>query len=235
MNNTLANGLALLDFLSHTAETFGVSELATKLTLPKSHVHRLLQTLVTAGYAVQEADRRYRIGLRPLEVSCALLHNLPLRAAALPSLHRLAKSTRLDAFVAIPHQGGGLVVGAVYTDGLQRDPAASIGMMLKGGTATCALFSACISGFAKPTCTASEATKIRRARFAVKDPEFSGPMNGMAALVSDSTGTTLGALCLSGPTEEFSENFDQKSTLLRTLADELGARFAHQATAKGTP
>ena len=35
--------------------------LAQRLALPKSHVHRLLQTLVDTGYAVQDADRRYRI------------------------------------------------------------------------------------------------------------------------------------------------------------------------------
>ena len=84
MNNTLANGLALLAELSATAQAHSVTELAGRLRVPKSHAHRLLQTLVEIGYAVQDGDRRYRIGLEPLAISKALLANHPLRIAAMP-------------------------------------------------------------------------------------------------------------------------------------------------------
>ncbi|MEK7415393.1 MAG: helix-turn-helix domain-containing protein [Planctomycetota bacterium] len=235
MNNTLANGLSVLGFLSQTAASFGVSELATQLKLPKSHVHRLLQTLVETGYVVQQEDRRYRIGLRPLEISCALLHNLPLRSAALPSLHHLAKTFGLDAFVAIPHQGAGLIVAAVYADGRQRDPAASIGTTLKMGTATWKLFTACVSDFGSSPLTATELKQIRRERFVVKDPDLGVSMgNGMAALVSDLAGNVHGAICSSGPGDEFRRGFKQNAALLRATADKLGATFPVQASAKAS-
>jgi DNA-binding IclR family transcriptional regulator len=228
MNNTLANGLALLGFLSRTADSFGVSELATALKLPKSHVHRLLQTLVETGYAVQEDDRRYRVGLRPLEVSSALLHHLPLRAAALPVLHRLSKATGMDAIVTIPHDGAGVNVGAVYPDGRQVDPAAAIGSRLMvGHTATGKLFAVCIPGFAAIDLGARESAQIRRARFAVKDPALGDGFNGMAALVGDPATTIHGALGMSGPGEHFRRAFERASGMLRSAADELATSLAH--------
>lgn len=226
MNNTLANGLALLGFLSRTAESFGVSTLAAELKLPKSHVHRLLQTLVATGYAVQEGDRRYRAGLRPLEVSSALLHHLPLRAAALPVLHRLAKATSLDAYVCIPHNHAGVIVGAVYPDGRQRDPGAAIGSRLAvGSTATGNLFAACVSGFDHATLSVHALATLRRARFAVKDPTLREAFNGMAALVGDPDGVVLGALGLAGPGEPFRRNVARSTTLLHAAADELSTAF----------
>lgn len=228
MNNTLANGLALLQFLSRTADSFGVSELATALSLPKSHVHRLLRTLVEGGYAVQDSDRRYRVGLRPLEVSSAVLHHLPLRAAALPRLHRLAEITGLDAIATIPHDGVGLTVAAVFPAGRQRDPGAAIGSRLApGGTATGKVFATLIDGFAdRATVPPRELPSIRRARFAVKDASLAAPMNGMAAAVVDERGAVLGGLGLAGPGDDFRRGFERASALLREHADELGAELS---------
>ncbi len=228
MNNTLANGLALLRFLSGTAERFGVSELAARLELPKSHVHRLLRTLVETGYAVQEPDRRYRIGLRPLEVSCALLQHLPLRVAAVPLIHLLAKSTGMDAITSIPFDGAGLIVAAIHPDGRQRDPSASIGGRLHPDhTATGKAFSVLIHGFAPPPkLSTSELARIRRDRFAIKDPTLAAPMNGMAAVVADASGTVLGALGLAAPGEDFRRHFAKAAAALRAAATELEARLA---------
>lgn len=224
MNNTLANGLTLLALLSRTAEAHRVSDLATALALPKSHVHRLLQTLVDLGYAVQQADRTYRIGLRPLEISSALLHHLPLRSAALPILHDLAARTRMDAIVCIPVDGGaGLIVGAQYADGLQRDPAAAIGSRLEpGSTATGTLFAACMPGAVPTNLDARRIERIRRERFAVKDADLGPAINGMAALVTDGTGAVLGSLGLSAPGDLFRRRFTSAAAALRRAAKRLG-------------
>jgi DNA-binding IclR family transcriptional regulator len=224
MNNTLANGLTLLGFLSRTADGFGVSELAVELKLPKSHVHRLLQTLVEMGYVVQDEDRTYRIGLRPLELSSALLHNLPLRAAAMPLLHDLAESTGMDAIISIPHEGTGLIIGAIYSQGRQRDPGAAIGSRLHPErSATGALFAACIPGFAKPT-DSRAAAEIRRP---VKDPTFA-TSNGMAAAIRDLDGTVCGALGLAAPADQFQRRFTSASTVLRRAAERLSESLASQ-------
>jgi len=47
-----------------------VTELGAELGLAKSTIHKLLQTLLRRGYAVQEpASGRYRLGLKFLELA----------------------------------------------------------------------------------------------------------------------------------------------------------------------
>lgn len=234
MNNTLANGLQLLATLSATAEAHSVTELAQSLGLPKSHVHRLLQTLVDTGYAVQDADRRYRIGLEPLAISKALLANHPLRQLARPHLHRLAEATGMDAIVSIVHRGGvALVLAGVYPDGEQRDLATAIGNRLNfPGTATGALFAVTIPDYADPTALpAAERKAIARDGFALKDPTLTTTFNGMAASVRDADGQVIGALGLSAPREVFVPGLPNARQLLRAAADAISATLALRPTA----
>ena len=46
MNNTLQNGFRLLEHLSLTAQEHSVTELTEVFALPKSHICRLLKTLI---------------------------------------------------------------------------------------------------------------------------------------------------------------------------------------------
>jgi len=222
MNNTLANGLRLLDLLSATAESFAVTDLAARLGVPKSHAHRLLQTLVEQGYAVQDEDRRYRIGMEPLVVSKALLANHPLRRAARPILHRLAVATGLDAIVSIPHRGGSaLVLAAVHPDGEQRDPGSAIGNRLRyPGSASGTLLAALIDGFADPSAMpADDRAAIVRDRFVWLDPSQRAETNAMAAAVSDLAGVVVGVLGISGPRRRFAEIHAEARIELRAAAE----------------
>jgi len=127
-NSTLVHGLRILQALAGTAVPCGVSELARQLGLPKSQVHRLLQTLVGTGFVRRTVDlRRYCIGLKPLELSSALLQHHALRRLAMPILHRLSAETGEDAILSVLHDDCALIIAAIYPEGRQRDPAASVG------------------------------------------------------------------------------------------------------------
>lgn len=130
MNNTLSNGVRLLEHLAATAQAHGLGEVAQALDLPKSHVHRLLRSWCELGYVEQAPDRRYRIGLGPLVLSQALLAHHHLRAAALPVLHEGCQTTGLDWVLAQRHRDQVLIVAALYPDGRRLDPASSIGSRL---------------------------------------------------------------------------------------------------------
>jgi DNA-binding IclR family transcriptional regulator len=129
VNNTLRNGLRLLEHLAGTTDSFAVSTLAASVALPKSHVHRLLQGLVEDGWVVQDGDRRYRIGLKPLELSSALLSHLPLRRAALPQMRELADRIAHDVVLAQLVDGAVLVIAGEYRLG-HTDPALAVGKRL---------------------------------------------------------------------------------------------------------
>jgi IclR family KDG regulon transcriptional repressor len=223
MNSTLANGLQLLAILSGTAEAHSVTGLAASLGLPKSHVHRLLQTLVGLGYAVQDPDRRYRVGFEALAVSKALLANHPLRVAAMPHLYRLAEATGMDAAVTVPGRGEGIILASAYPQGVQGDAASSIGNRLSfPETATAALFAVFVPGFADPgLLDGQRRAAIARDRLALRDPNKTTTHNGMATPVRAGDGTVIGGLGLSAPVERFVPRYERGRELLLLAAAEI--------------
>lgn len=72
----------------------GVTEIATLLSLPKSAVHRVLESLTASGFTVKEHERgKYRLGPRAFELSIATLGTVDLKALALPLMEELSRST----------------------------------------------------------------------------------------------------------------------------------------------
>ena len=77
IDKTLTKGLLLLEALSGSEGSRGISDLAQDLSLTKSNVHRLLQTLIRCGYITKEqsteryllSSKLWRIshGSRPIE------------------------------------------------------------------------------------------------------------------------------------------------------------------------
>lgn len=111
MNHTLINGLRVLECVARTHRDFSVSDLAGALDLPKSHVHRLLRTLVDAGYLAQSPDtRKYRSDFHVLALAGPFAENLPLRIEGGPVLRALSGAARSSAYLAVPHQGAPLII-----------------------------------------------------------------------------------------------------------------------------
>lgn len=81
--------------LSYAEEDLSLQQIAEATNLHPSTAHRLLIPLVNLGFADQQPDRRYRVGLEAILVGAAFLRRSPIRHAALPFLMRLAEQTKL--------------------------------------------------------------------------------------------------------------------------------------------
>jgi len=94
MDQTLAKGLHLLEWLARERRECGVSEAARALGLARSNAHRTLQTLVGCGFAVQNpATSAYRAGLRLFELGSLVGDAVDVAALVRPHLARLAAVT----------------------------------------------------------------------------------------------------------------------------------------------
>lgn len=87
-SRALAKGLELLEALGASGEPTPLRDLADAVGLGKASVFRLVQTLVSTGFASQEDDGRYSLNCRWLP---GAIHNWLARArsAALPEMQRL--------------------------------------------------------------------------------------------------------------------------------------------------
>ena len=98
---SLLRGLAALEHVAAAGEAT-VADLATALALPRASAHILLSTLTLAGY-LRQARRRgaYRVDLKVLELTNAVLRHMPVRERAAALLHELAAETGLNAYLAV--------------------------------------------------------------------------------------------------------------------------------------
>jgi IclR family transcriptional regulator, KDG regulon repressor len=100
--STVRNAARLLKAFLTREESIGVSELARRLGLGKSNVHRLLTTLVAEGLVEQDPRTGgYRLGIVMFELGEAVKVHLDLHAAAGPVLARLREQTGESSQVGV--------------------------------------------------------------------------------------------------------------------------------------
>ena len=90
--------------LSFKAEEplLGVSEIARRLSLPKSVAYRLLDSLVHMGLVARDnASMRYRLGPRAVELGFAALGTPNICGLAQPALQELVEQTRETATLSL--------------------------------------------------------------------------------------------------------------------------------------
>lgn len=134
MNKTLTNGLRLLSLIANSNRAFGVTELTHLINLPKSHVHRLLQSLLAAELLDKDKQSRYRISVGALRLGHELLRNIPVRQAALPEMMSLVREQNLNLTLAMPYGHEAISVAHIAHDGQVRGSAESLGSRLSAHT-----------------------------------------------------------------------------------------------------
>lgn len=91
---SVARVTALLDTFVEARTDLGVTEIASRLGLAKSVVHRLVTALTKAGYLSQTPNtRRYALGPRATRLGQVALGQMDIRARARPILRELAAQT----------------------------------------------------------------------------------------------------------------------------------------------
>ncbi|MHB1406060.1 MAG: IclR family transcriptional regulator [Desulfitobacteriaceae bacterium] len=73
----------------------GISEIATRLSMYKSTVHRILKTMEERGFVIQSLqNQKYRLGFKLFDLGNAVVSRLEVRDVALPLMRELSANTR---------------------------------------------------------------------------------------------------------------------------------------------
>lgn len=91
-STSLQRGLAILAAFTPEHPLLGVADLAAKLSMTRSTVHRYISTLESMRYLVQDkVTRKYRLGVRVLDLGLAVLNSMELREIARPFMEELCE------------------------------------------------------------------------------------------------------------------------------------------------
>ena len=94
--------LRLLETFGPAERDLTLSEIADRMQLPRSSVHRLLATLSARGYVERDPqNHRYSLGVRLFEVGSNVIHGRGLHAAAHPVLEKLTMTTGETSHLAV--------------------------------------------------------------------------------------------------------------------------------------
>jgi DNA-binding IclR family transcriptional regulator len=99
--STVRKTLAVISAFSYSEPVLGVSELARRLGIGKSTVHRILTTLAADGFVERTPDDRYRLSLKMYEIGQQVAASNELRERVHPHLERLHNDTGETAHLAV--------------------------------------------------------------------------------------------------------------------------------------
>lgn len=219
MEKTLLKGLQVLEALAQSAEPRGVTELAAQLGITKANAHRLLRTLLSAQYVIQDpTSGRYALSMRMWEMGVAVLSSLELSDVARPRLRELCDEADESVQLAIL-QGTDIVyidkadsrhpLRATTTVG-GRVPAytVSTGKALLAYTSGTAGMRFPLKRFTASTLATRELlehefAQILEAGYAINRGEWREGVWGIAAPIRDMHGSIVAAVDVWGPELRF--------------------------------
>ena len=219
---TLEKGLRVLELIADNAGDIGVTQLSTQLEESVTVIFRILRTLAALGYVNQDPrTKRYSLGLRVWELSEKAMARLDIVATIQPILTRLTHLTGETSSFAINQGKSFLYVATV--NGLQPlrayvEPGARIplSMPTASGRAILAfspqeVIDEVLGGklqrftpktVVDPVKLRAELGAIERRGVSIVHGENQQQLSAVAAPVMDSVGRCIGALAMSGVTQE---------------------------------
>jgi DNA-binding IclR family transcriptional regulator len=223
----------------------GVSELARRLGLTKSTVHRLLASLRQGGLVEQDPDsHKYRLGHALVELGYNVIYSDPLLQVVLPYLQYMSEQVGEAAYVAVRDGEAVLTMVQVVSSNLreqipwtgrlplhatasgkillaQMDESELVGVLEKGlpryteGTVT------------DPSQLRTELQRIRDQGFATCLEEQEPGVNAIAVPITDPEGEVVAALAIVGPAYRLSRDRAMESLeKLRAISGQITLRLA---------
>ncbi len=92
-SQSLERGLAILGCFTPQRPVLGIADIADALGMSRSTTHRYVITLLALGYLEQGASRKYRLGLRVIDLGMSALNATGLREQSHPELEELRERT----------------------------------------------------------------------------------------------------------------------------------------------
>ena len=98
---SIERALDIIEALADYHDGLGVTEIATRIGLNKSTVHRILSTLMARGYVSKTDKGTYRLGINLIEVVSCYINNLELQTEARPYVAQTTAELGLTSHLGV--------------------------------------------------------------------------------------------------------------------------------------
>lgn len=237
---------AILKAFSPITPSLGVSELARRLALHKSTVHRLLTTLEHEGFIVQDAGGRYRLGLQLFELGSLVVNSMELQKIARGPLEEVHRACGETVHLAILDEGE-----VVYIDKIEsthqlrmhsligrRSPAhcTGLGKVLLAWLPAPALDQIIRRGLrtytsrtiSSPDTLRNHLALVRQRGYAIDDGEHEELIRCAAAPVFDHTGAVVAAVSIASVGVDVeSARFKEYVRLVQSCTQAISQALGH--------
>lgn len=216
---SVKRAMLILEKLAAEKEGLGVTELANRVDLHKSTVHRMLSTLLNLGYVEQStSSEKYRLGMKLLFLGGAILERMDIRHEAHDLLKELSEKINEAVHLVVPDG-----YRAIYIDKLDSNKtirmhsqigriaplhASAVGKAILAFSEERFIKQVIERGLKKLSANTITEPKqlmqhlkmIRECGFSVDDEENEEGIRCVGAPIFDYTGKVIGAISVSGPT-----------------------------------
>ena len=249
----IERAVSILNAFSMDDPELGVTELADRLGLHKSTVHRFMVNLDAAGLVERNARTgRYRLGLHVFELGALVMQQMNLWDEALPFLEGLVHDTGETGHLAVLDGGEAIYIERVEARRALRVPSAigrgypahatNLGKVLLADLprerVEAIIAERGLAAYTSQTITdpaelEADLELIRRRGYAVDNEEYDEGLRCIGAPVRDHSGQTVAALGIGGPVTRITpERVEELGGLVMTAARGLSRRLgAHQSGA----
>lgn len=249
---SVQRALAILEGLGAEPHEVGIVDLSQRVGLPVSTVHRLLATLLDAGFVAQNAETgKYRVGVRAFELGNAFLKQTQLVDVVRPGMRQLGAA--LGETVNLAIQDG---YSAVYVEQHESDHMLKIftrtgtrvplyctgvgKVMLAGFTdaeldtylAATDLAPRTHHTIVDPESLRQHIEQVRCQGYAMDNEDFELRVRCVAAPVRNHLGETVAAMSVSGPLHRLDDNqIALIKTRLLAITHEISTQLGFHTTA----
>ena len=212
----------LLEILAEERSPISLTELATKTSLSKTTVHRLMQTLCNRGYAEKTDSSGYVLGSRIIELAGYYIENLELHTIARPFLADLYSEFKLTVHLGKVVEDKVIYIELMDRKNLRNSDEEGIGVpaytssigkcllaALSGRQLDELLYKSPLRKYTENTITDSaeykrHLRKVRSEGWAIDDEEYLSGRRCIGAPVYDFKGEAVACVSVSGNTRELS-------------------------------
>lgn len=253
--SSVANAMRVVKAFSDDEYEIGISNLARRLALPKSTVHRLASTLVDAGFLEQNPETGgYRLGLALFDLGMLVRRKMNVVTQARPYLRALMERTGESVHLTVLDHASVLYVNNIASPQAirmqsnlgARVPAhcCSEGKALLAFRPAAVVDSVIAAGLAPrtpktivtPQRLRDELARVRGRGYALDDEELEIGLRAAAAPIRDHRGDVIAAVSIAGPVQRVSKKALQRFAADavatgRTISQRLGYDAARRSAA----